>query len=167
MLSTPIINTALSVIFIIFVFSMMASLALEYYTKLTKQRAKLLASCLSQNLRDEFINQVDFSLLVYSHPLVSGLKEDKNNIPSYIASDVFATALIDVIINYGVTYTFEFASQEADDAPTTPTTKWADADPFTEFNRSLSIIKCERLQRPEKKYHDLVRPLYGPYDRVL
>ncbi|MBL7719956.1 MAG: hypothetical protein JNL72_14050 [Flavipsychrobacter sp.] len=110
-----IIDTLVSFVFIIFIFSAIASATLEYFNKLRKKRGKFLQSCLSQNLKDEFINQVDFALLVYAHPLVAGLKEDRNDLPSYISADVFANALIEVVIQYKITHEAYFEQQETDE----------------------------------------------------
>jgi hypothetical protein len=128
---------------------MMASLIHEYISKLTNNRSRFLAKALSQLLKDEFINQVDFGQLIYTHPLIAGLKETADTYPSYIPGDVFATALIDCVCDYGIEY--EFTGQDNSNS-TTLIFPVQDPnrviDPYADYNRT---VKSKLLESGLKK----------------
>ncbi len=106
MISLSFITTILSVAFVFFIFSVMASMIYEYLSKITKKRSTFLAQSLSKILKDEFVNNVDFSLMFYDHPLITSLKQDEDTYPSYIPARAFAVALIEVVVENNVIYTF-------------------------------------------------------------
>src|SRR5262249_11922614 len=106
MLNLTFIITLISLAFIYFIFSCMASMIYEYISKLLKRRSNFLAQSLSKILKDEFVNGIDFSLLLYDHPLVTSLKQDHDTYPSYLPARTFALALIEVVIHHSIGYSF-------------------------------------------------------------
>jgi hypothetical protein len=91
MLGSSVLEFILSISFIYFMFSIIASTILESINALRQVRAKALKANLAEfagrNIRDG----------IYGHPLVCGLAPKDKQDPAYIPSETFALALIDTM----------------------------------------------------------------------
>lgn len=97
MLGSSIIDTAIGLVFVYLLLSLICSAASELIERFSKKRAKDLESGLSEMLRDP--NLVES---LYKHPLIYCLfpkpyKAGGKNLPSYIPARNFALALMDII----------------------------------------------------------------------
>lgn len=104
MFNSNIIDVALAIVFIYFLFSIIASSISEMITQIRNSRGNFLREALEKMLRDN-LNK-DYSSMLYEHPAIATLKEKASKFPAYISSDQFALSLIDVIANESTTVTF-------------------------------------------------------------
>ena len=113
---TPILETIISLIFIFLVFSLITSAIVEFFAARMQKRGKMLRQFIVDSLEDKF--NKNWGLLLYSHPLIEVLHHDirlpkgfagllqgsrldvKRRLPTYIPSEQFAAALIDIVINH-------------------------------------------------------------------
>jgi len=93
---TPIIETALSLVFVFLLLSMVASWINELLVGSIGIRGKFLRKHLSQALDDRF-NQKNWGEMVYTHPSIDLLARRDAKPPAYIPPDLFAIALMDII----------------------------------------------------------------------
>ncbi|MEP7170457.1 MAG: hypothetical protein ABI855_13895 [Bacteroidota bacterium] len=91
----PIIDIALSMVFIFLLFSIIVSATIEMIQHWRRSRAYVLLDGIRTVLNDP-LNK-DFANILYTHPLIDSLKENKQSLPDYIQSKVFADALVSVI----------------------------------------------------------------------
>jgi hypothetical protein len=95
MLSSPFLETIISLILIILIFSILVTCVQEGYVSITKARGKMLQFAIGEILNDQF--NKNFAYLLYQHPQVDLLKRKQGELPSYIGSEIFARSLIDLI----------------------------------------------------------------------
>src|SRR6266446_1200928 len=98
MFNSQILDVAIGMIFIYLLLSLMCSAANEVIESLLKKRAKHLEQGLRELLQDKAL-----VAKVYNHSLVNGLfsgkyKSQSRNLPSYIPSENFALALMDLVL---------------------------------------------------------------------
>ena len=104
MFNSNIIDVALAIVFIYFLFSIIASSISEMISQIRNSRGNFLREALEKMLCDN-LNK-DYSAMLYEHPAIATLKIKASKFPAYISSDQFALSLIDVIANESVTVTF-------------------------------------------------------------
>jgi hypothetical protein len=100
---SPLLDTAISMMFLLFLFSMGASFLQELWTTFINERGIFLKKCLGKVLHDP--KNMDFAQKLYEHPLLHFLKEKPNSLPAYIPTSFFSRALIDVIAGKDKTLT--------------------------------------------------------------
>ncbi|MDX6501386.1 MAG: hypothetical protein QOG23_4646 [Blastocatellia bacterium] len=98
MFNSQILDVAIGMIFVYLLLSLMCSAANEIIESLLKKRAKHL----EQGLR-ELLQNKELVAKVYNHSLVNGLfggqyKPQSRKLPSYIPSENFALALMDLVL---------------------------------------------------------------------
>ena len=137
----PIIETAISLVFIYILFSLVVSWINELLVSLRGVRGKYLRKQLSDAFQDRF-NQKNWAEMIYVHPSIDILAKRDARPPSYIPSHLFALSFIDIIINEAKKTTFvqeenslSFASKE-DWINTT-----ADASQIEKFKAGLSTLR--------------------------
>lgn len=95
MLNSPILETILGLVLVILIFSILVTCVQEGTATITKTRGKMLEMAIGEVLNDKF--NKNFAYLLYQHPQIDLLKRKQGELPSYIDSDTFASALIDLI----------------------------------------------------------------------
>jgi len=100
MLDSPILEAAISLVFISFIFSVLVTCLQEGYVTIRKSRGKMLCKAIDEVLNDVF--NKNFGYLFYQHPQVDLLKKKQGSLPSYIDSKTFANALVDLIANESI-----------------------------------------------------------------
>ena len=95
MLNSPVLETIISLTFIILVFAILVTCVQEGYVSLTKSRGKMLEKAISDVLNDNF--NKNFAYLLYQHPQIDLLKKKQGDLPSYIDGETFARTLIDLV----------------------------------------------------------------------
>jgi hypothetical protein len=95
MLNSPVIETILSLVMIILVFSVLVTCVQEGYATLKKSRGKMLEYAIGEILNDT--RNKNFAHLLYQHPQIDMLREKQGDLPSYIDKETFARALIDTV----------------------------------------------------------------------
>jgi hypothetical protein len=98
MFNSQILDVAIGMIFVYLLLSLMCSAANEIIESLLKKRAKHLEEGLGELLQNK-----ELVAKVYNHSLVNGLfggkyKPQSRNLPSYIPSENFALALMDLVL---------------------------------------------------------------------
>lgn len=106
MINSPILDVLLALVFIFFLFSVLVSLINEFIAMLQKQRGKLLRWAIEEVLNDSQLNH-NYAQALYDHPLVDRMKFKQDDYPSYIAADVFAAGLVDILGRSAVETVFE------------------------------------------------------------
>lgn len=94
-----IIEIIISLALIYFILSNAILGVAETLNKQLKTRGKFLINSLNKVLNDP-LNK-NWADLIYTHPLIDGLKKDYKSPPSYIASNLFSKAFVDVITKEG------------------------------------------------------------------
>jgi hypothetical protein len=94
MFGSAILDTAIGLIFVFLVISLIVSAANELLAALFKWRAKNLLLGIRELLQDS--SATGLVTLFYEHPLIRSLSA-KNQKPSYIPSRAFALALLDIV----------------------------------------------------------------------
>lgn len=95
MLNSPVLETIISLVLVILIFSVLVSCVQEGYVTLTKSRGKMLQLSINDVLNDAF--NKNFAYLFYQHPQIDLLKRKQGELPSYIDGATFARTLIDLI----------------------------------------------------------------------
>lgn len=90
MLDHPVVDVALGLILLYSMLSLVASVVKEWVSTLLSLRAKNLRKGIGTLIGD------DYAQRLYGHPLVNTLAKGKKK-PSYIGSDTFASALVDLL----------------------------------------------------------------------
>lgn len=85
----------IGIVFVYLLFSTLVTLLVEYASILLKLRANNLRKIVSRALDDD--DKTSFSDAFYSHPMIKYLGKKKGSKPSYIGSDKFAKAVLDLI----------------------------------------------------------------------
>jgi hypothetical protein len=95
MFNSPILDTVITLVFIYLVLDILASSIQEFISQQLKSRGKMLQSAISEVLDDR--RNKNFGYLLYQNPMIDLLRRDQKDLPSYIDSDTFAKALIELI----------------------------------------------------------------------
>ncbi len=93
------IDTAISIVTVIILISVIASGVFELLGQYTKARSKLLRKAIGQALHDPGV-KVNYAELLYNHPQVKALHKTPVEKPSYIPPKIFSEVLTDVVIEY-------------------------------------------------------------------
>ncbi|MDH5366697.1 MAG: hypothetical protein OEW67_06905 [Cyclobacteriaceae bacterium] len=93
-----IIETALAVVTVIILLSIITSAVFELIGRYTRNRSKLLREAIGQALHDPALNK-NYGELLYNHPQLKALHRTSVDKPSYVDPDTFASALTDTIID--------------------------------------------------------------------
>lgn len=107
LLSHPFLDALIALALIYALLSVLVSILLESWNHFTKERGTHLQRHIFRML-DDPINH-NFGFLFYHHPLIANMRRDGNSYPHYIASEVFANVLIDVIAELAATIRYEDA----------------------------------------------------------
>ncbi|MEI9921456.1 MAG: hypothetical protein WDO14_22115 [Bacteroidota bacterium] len=112
----PIIETAISLLFVFLVFSLINSWIVEYVSMQLQRRGKFLYEFMIRYMDDKF--NKNWGLMLYSHPLLEVLHREitlsnglfsifrnyklktKRRLPAYVPSDQLASAMIDLIVKH-------------------------------------------------------------------
>lgn len=140
------LETAIAVILVIVIFSIIAYVVQELIAANLQYRGKMLRNSL-QVLLDGEANTSAFVDKIYNHPQVKKLKENNDRLPSYVPAANFALAIIDEV---------------AKSRKTTLTDLFTDfkngINAFTGTNEDLKILlqdyvnTSKDLKRAERKY---------------
>ncbi len=95
MLNSPVLETIISLVIVVLIFSVLVSCIQEGYVTLKKSRGKMLQVSINDILNDAF--NKNFAYLFYQHPQVDLLKRKQGELPSYIDGETFANTLVDLI----------------------------------------------------------------------
>ena len=91
---TVMLEVGIGIVFIYLLLSLVASSLTEWFARMTALRSNTLESGIRELLNDPA--GTGLARAVYDHPLIKGLYQNGKK-PSYIPSDLFARALVDVI----------------------------------------------------------------------
>jgi hypothetical protein len=95
MFSSPLLETIFTLFFIYLLIDILVSSVQEFISQRKQSRGRMLRFAIDEMLNDR--KNKNFSYLLYQHPKIDLLRKDQKDLPSYIASDNFAQALIEVI----------------------------------------------------------------------
>ena len=137
----PILETAISLVFIYVLFSLIVSWLNEIIISVRGVRGKFLRQKLSEAFDDRF-NQKNWAEMLYVHPSIDMLARRDAKPPTYIPSNLFANGLVDIIISEAKTINF---TQEEGSLSFKPIESWihttADSTPIEKFNAGLSTLR--------------------------
>jgi hypothetical protein len=103
----PLIDLAISLMFIYLLFSMIVTAVSELISQTLNKRGHFLKDSLKEVFNDSVYNK-EFTELLYAHPMIDRMKETQTRLPSYLSSETFAQTLIDVIGREYDAHQFEF-----------------------------------------------------------
>lgn len=112
---TPIIDTAISLILIFMIMSVLVSCIQEGYVSIYKSRGNMLKFSIYEILDDKF--NKNFGYLLYQHPLIDLLRRKQGDLPSYIDGKTFAKAIIDMIAEESVETVYNNEGRSQDTEP--------------------------------------------------
>lgn len=135
------LDTAIAVVFVFLLFSVLAYVVQEWIAGLRKSRGKMLEFAISEVFKDTV--NLDYDVLIYEHPQIDLLKRTKHELPSYIPAVNFATAVIDVIGRQSndVSYTIDEETGLLKEQETVFST-----DAFVRFKRGVELLKYSELK---------------------
>lgn len=131
---------------IYFLFSSLVSIILEWLSRKTQQRGKMLHHAINKLLHDS-VNQ-SFGSTLYSHYLIDRLKKDKDSYPQYISSSVFADALIDVIgnINEDIKFNQQLKTDGSNNIEKVELIENRNSSPLERFKQGLEKMNYSPLK---------------------
>ena len=92
MASFPYLDLAIGISFIYLLMALVCSTVNETIAGIINSRGKTLEKGISALLHDPGLKEK-----FYAHPLIQGIQQDDSRLPSYIASNKFALALMDIL----------------------------------------------------------------------
>lgn len=96
MFNSPFLDVAISLAFIFFLLSVLTSAVTELIMSILAKRGKNLRWAIEEVFNDP--QNKNWAELMYEHPMIDGLKLTESRLPTYISSEVFSMALIEVFI---------------------------------------------------------------------
>lgn len=97
MFQIPILDLIIAVVFIYFLFSLLATLITEIIVGLIQKRGKLLKFAFDKILENG--QHTNWAERIYEHPLIATFQKKEGKLPTYISAQTFSTTLIDLFIN--------------------------------------------------------------------
>lgn len=92
MASFPYLDIAIALVFVYLLMALVCSTVNESIAGVINSRGKTLEKGIMSLLHDP-----DLKAKFYAHPLIQGMQDDANRLPSYIASNKFALAMMDIL----------------------------------------------------------------------
>lgn len=143
MILSPYIDTALSILFILVLMSLIASYLNEAWVDRFNYRGRFLRKMLEEIFTDP-INR-DFTSLLYKHPLISGLYEKGKKMPVYIPTHFFSRALIETMAYYADNQCITF-KQDEKTLEITPVIQNTSQGLFEKFGEAITELKHSQLK---------------------
>lgn len=143
------ISFAISLIFVVFILSAVATSIQEFIANRKNRRGRFLKEQLERILWHNNTLHLDFTQLLFNHPLINQLKERPNKYPAYIDSKTFATVIIDVIGEQSVKHivnrsnsglNIEFIPVDFEPDAIKRFKKGVESLPDSELKRGLTVI---------------------------
>lgn len=143
MILSPYIDTAISVLFILFLMSLVASFLNEAWVARFNYRGRFLRKMLNKVLSDS--SNSDFTADLYKHPLISALYEKRKKLPVYIPTRFFSRALIETIATHldNQSITFE---QEKETLEVFPVLQSSPEGLFEKYGESVQKMRHSPLK---------------------
>jgi hypothetical protein len=143
MILSPYVDTTVSVLFILFILSLVASFINETWVARFNYRGRFLRKMLNEVLSDP-INR-DFTDALYKHPLISALYEKKKRLPVYIPTRFFSRALVETIAGQldNQKITFE---QNKDTLDVSPVSRDSPEGLFDKYGESVKSLRYSPLK---------------------
>lgn len=143
MLNSPILDVAISMIFIFCLLSVLTSGVTEFIMSLFSKRGKDLRWSIEMILKDP--NNKNWAEMMYDHSMIDGLKETDNSLPTYISADVFSMVLIDLFIE---------ESKEIEFDSTQQTVVYKVTYPSAKYKETLSDEEKAKFGNNEQSYYN-------------
>jgi hypothetical protein len=131
-----ILSILIALIFIYFILSLIVSGIIETINKWRSRRGKYLFNALEKVFKDD-VNK-NYTSLIYDHPIIESMKKSINKLPSYIPSEKFTEALVDIIIREDDAAKKGLALNEEK--------YYAEFDTFKAFKDGLTNLNYSRLK---------------------
>jgi hypothetical protein len=96
MFGFPILEVAIGLCFIYLLLSLICSAVNETIAALTQRRGKMLEQAINN-----LVGDLGFTNQIYAHPLIKSLMQPGKQLPSYIPSQKFALAVMDIVTGSG------------------------------------------------------------------
>ncbi len=139
---TPLIETAIAIILVFFIFSLLSSFILELFAESANLRGKLLKRMMIDLFADPTGRMPNMAHLIYDHPLISAMVYRKNRLPERVAGEQFADALNAVF-------------RELTNSGLLSVTKMDDSDSVDEFRYELKTADKARITNSGIRNSDL------------
>ena len=149
-----ILEIVIAMALIYFLFSTLVSVAFEWYSYKTQKRGTFLYKTLIDLLNDP-VNQ-SYGATLYAHFSIDKLKRDKNTYPQYIASGMFADAVIDIIGTQSEQVHFEtsFANDGSKNLEKVMLVENRIADPFSRFKAGVDAMNYSPLKSQLRAFYE-------------
>lgn len=142
---SPIIDTAISLVFIYMLLSIIVTSISEIIAQFLNTRGKMLKKALHDVLNDSRLNK-EYTDLLYSHPMVDLMKETQTRLPSYLSAPVFAKTIIDVIGREYDNKQYEFIKNEETGEYESRLTGKLITDQHLRFSKAVGDMKHSDLK---------------------
>jgi|GEM_PF-6247107 len=143
MILSPYIDTAISVLFILFLMSLVASFINEAWVARFNYRGRFLRKMLNEVLSDS-LNR-DFTTDLYKHPLIAALYEKRKRLPVYIPTHFFSRALVETIATELENRNISF-KQDKDTLEVTPELANSPKGLFEKYSESVGGLRYSPLK---------------------
>jgi hypothetical protein len=173
MSAMPILDFAISLIFLALLMSLFVSWAIDYYASQLNKKGRHLQEMLVRLLgSDETIN---WSARLYRHPMIESLSIKSDRLTSYIPPKLFAEVITDLLVEEGRDYTFmqdkdsgeiEFKEEIDTKNLIDGIKKGLDAIPESDFKRSLKLF-FEKSEGDAEAFSQHIIDWYNEYTQRI
>jgi len=105
MFNAPILDFAISLIFLFLLFSLLVSFIMQAIASRFNRKGRHLKKMLHKLLGGD--DTINWTSRLYNHPMIESLSVKHNRITSYIPEDTFAEVMTDLIVEEGRDYTIK------------------------------------------------------------
>ena len=149
-----ILELLIAMALIYFLFSTLVSVAFEWYSYKTQKRGRFLYQTLIDLLNDP-VNQ-SYGATLYAHFSIDKLKKNKDSYPQYIASNMFADALIDIIGTQSESIAFEhqFVGDGSKNLRKVVLVENRTEDPFERFKKGVDKMNYSPLKSQLRAFYE-------------
>jgi hypothetical protein len=139
----PVLDFTISIVFVFFLFSLLAASLLELVNTVKKRRSRMLRDAIDKVFNDP--KNKNFAELLYIQPIISASRKDAKSLPSYLSAEDFTSALIDVITEEG--RIIKIGMNAAGTEQEVITNTLPSADGLENFRKGLATLQPSDLNR--------------------
>jgi len=149
-----VLEIVIALALIYFLFSTLVSVAFEWYSYKTQKRGTFLYKTIIDLLNDP-VNQ-SYGATLYAHFSIDKLKRDKNTYPQYIASSMFADAVIDIIGTQSEQIHFQtsFVNDSSKNLEKIVLVENRITDPFNRFKAGVDAMNYSPLKSQLRAFYE-------------
>lgn len=173
MSAMPILDFAISIIFLALLMSLFVSWVIEYYMSKINKKGRHLQEMLTRLLGSD--DEINWSSRLYRHPMIESLSINSSRLTSYIPPTLFAEVICDLIIEEGRDYSFkqnketgeiEFKEEQGKDNYLESIKAGLDSIPESDFKHALKLF-FEKAEGNTDAFTESIIDWYNQYTQRI